>query len=437
MKSTIYGLSTILGRSGVAVIRISGPNAKDILYKFTKRNSFIPRRAVFCTLFSPTNDEILDKIIAIYFNSPNTFTGEDIVEFHLHGSVAVIKDVLNELSKVEYIRCAEPGEFTRQAFENGKMDLIEVEALSDLIHADTTAQRRAAIYQISGHLTALYEGWRNAIISIMAQFEAYIDFPEDDIPHSAINSALDSINSLIKEIQSHLERSEKAISAVNGLSIVIGGPPNVGKSSLMNLLAQQEVSIVSNIAGTTRDILQVKMEMNGVNVTVYDTAGIREKSNDVIEIEGIKRAKTALENANIKIYVFDSLNQMQNFEIEENAIILLNKCDLNIISDNVPNNVLQFSAKTGLNLNLLLKKIFNIIEEKCAINTNEAFTTQQRQKEKLLACIDHLKSINIMQPLEITAQKIRLAVLEIEYIIGKVTLNDVLNKIFSTFCIGK
>ncbi len=435
---TIYALSTILGRSGVAVIRISGNRAKDVLLKFTNKKDFEPRKATFCTLFSPSNGEVLDKIIAIFFQGPNTFTGSDVVELHLHGSIAIIKDVLKELGNIDFIRCAEPGEFTKMAFENGKMDLIGVEALGDLIHSETTAQRRAAIYQMSGHLSDLYASWKESMINIMAQFEAYIDFPEDDIPSSAIKVAMDIIMKLIHEIESHLIISEKASTMVNGIHIAIGGPPNAGKSSIMNLLSKQEIAIVSDIAGTTRDVLQVKMEINGVGVTIYDTAGIRENAADVIEEEGIKRAKAALDKADIKIYVFDSLTTTQDeidgFNIDDNSIVLMNKFDL---TEKINSKYIPFSAKNVYNLDLLIDKISSLIEEKFSVDSNTVVTTQQRQKEKLVECIIYLRSIDLSQQLEITAQKIRNAVSEIEFITGKITLDDVLDKIFSTFCIGK
>lgn len=435
---TIYALSTILGRSGVAVIRISGPQSLELGKLFTGRE-FEPRKATFCTLFAPSNREILDNIIAIYFKAPHSFTGEDIVELHLHGSIAIIKDVLNELSQIHYTRCAEPGEFTKQAFENGKMDLIDVEALADLIHSETTAQRRTAIYQISGHLTALYDSWRQSMIAIMAQFEAYIDFPDDDIPHEAINYGLQIINGLSEEIKKHLVISEIATTIVNGLSIAIVGPPNVGKSSIMNLLAKQEVAIVSDIAGTTRDILQVKMEVAGVGVTIYDTAGIRENASDEIEEEGIRRAKSIIERADIKIYVFDICNveEMKNFVITDDAIVLLNKSDLVDDIDGIPNNFLPFSVKKSHNIDKFLSIMQSIIEGKYSIASNTIVTTHQRQKEKLKDVLYYLGSIDLNQPLEITAEKIRSSVTSIEYITGKITLDDVLDKIFSSFCIGK
>ncbi len=444
---TIYALSTILGRSGVAVIRISGERAKDVLLKFSNKKDFEPRKATFCTLISPSTGEVLDTIIAIFFKGPNTFTGDDIVEFHLHGSIAIIKDVLNELGSLDFVRCAEPGEFTKMAFENGKMDLIGVEALGDLIYSETTVQRRAAIYQISGHLSNLYSSWKDSMINIMAQFEAYIDFPEDDIPTTAIKLAMEIIMKLIQEIENHLRISEKASTIINGIHIAIGGPPNAGKSSIMNLIAKQEIAIVSDIAGTTRDVLQIQMEIKGLKVTIYDTAGIRDHTSDSIEVEGIKRAKDALDKSDIVIYVFDALTATQEeidtFNIDSsNSVVLINKFDL--IGSNTykstllkGNNYIPFSVKNSYNLNLLLDEISALIEVKFSIDSHAVVTTQQRQKEKLIECIRHLESIDLAQPLEITAQKIRGAVSEIEYITGKITLDDVLDKIFSTFCIGK
>jgi tRNA modification GTPase len=435
---TIFALSTILGRSGVAVIRISGPKSLSVVQTFIKRN-LEPRHATFCTLYSPFTGEIIDKIIAIYFQSPNSFTGEDVVELHLHGSIAIVKDLLKELGQIDGTRLAEPGEFTKQAFENGKMDLIEVEALADLIHSETTLQRRTAINQISGHLTNLYQSWRQSIIEIMAQFEAYIDFPDDDIPYEAINHGLATIEKLIVEIENHLTISEKASSIVSGLSIAIAGPPNVGKSSIMNLLSKEEASIVSDIAGTTRDIVQVNMEIGGVGVTIYDTAGIRENTLDLIEAEGIKRAKAAIERADIKLYVFDisNLGEMKNFTIEDDAIVILNKSDLVENAGDFPSTFIPFSAKTSVNLDKILDRILSIVNEKSSITTDGVFTTQQRQKEKLQDVLLYLKSIDLTDPLDVTAEKIRSALVSLQYITGTITLDEVLDKIFSSFCIGK
>ncbi len=437
-NDTIFALSTILGRSGVAVIRISGPQSLSIVKRFIKRN-LQPRNATFCTLYSPFTNEIIDKIIAIYFQSPNSFTGEDVVELHLHGSIAIVKDLLKELGQIDSARLAEPGEFTKQAFENGKMDLIEVEALADLIHSETTLQRRTAINQISGHLTKLYNRWKQSMIEIMAQFEAYIDFPDDDIPYDAINNGLVSIGNLIGEIENHLAISEKAASIVNGLSIAIAGPPNVGKSTIMNLLSREEASIVSDIAGTTRDIVQVKMEIGGVGVTIYDTAGIRENPSDTIEAEGIKRAQSALERADIKIYVFDmsDLDEMKNFTIEEDAMVILNKSDLIGNIGGLQSNFIPFSAKTCENIDKILDRLLSIVNDKSAIANNEVITVQDRQKSKLKEVLHYLSSIDLTETLDMTAEKIRRSVTAIEYITGKITLDEVLDKIFSSFCIGK
>ena len=440
MHDTIYALSTILGKSGVAVIRISGNKAKNVLQLFTPNLTLKPRIAYLSNILSPRTAEILDKAIVIFFENPNSFTGYDVVEMQLHGSIAVIKDVLHELALIDFIRCAEPGEFTKMAFENGKMDLVEVEALSDLIHAETSTERRIAIYQISGHLTKLYESWRSMMINIMAQFEAYIDFPDDDIPHSALEDGMSLIKIIFNEIEDHLIISEKASMLINGVHIAIGGPPNVGKSSILNLLSQQEIAIVSEIAGTTRDVLQVKMDINNVGVIIYDTAGIRYNTTDQIEVEGIRRARNALDNANIKIYVFDAtkLYEMDNFNLEsDNTIILINKCDLISNCDfNIPyKNVIPFSVYKPDNL----KKTFDTISNLIAQNTTTEMliTTQYRQQERLYECVMLLKSIDIKNPLEIIAQQVRQAVIAIECITGKITLDDVLDKIFSSFCIGK
>ncbi len=466
-NETIYALSTIRGKSGIAVIRISGTKSYAVLTALTNKEHIKPRKATCCIIKSPYTGEVLDKAMVIFFTSPNSFTGEDVVEFHLHGSIAVINDVIDVLGKMDGLRMAEPGEFTRIAFENGKMDLIAVEALGDLIHAETSIQRRNAINQMSGQLQNLYNTWKDIMIGVMAQIEAYIDFPDDDIPDVALEQAKASIKQLICDMQQHLMISNKATIVSNGLHIAIIGAPNVGKSTLMNLLTQQEIAIVSDIAGTTRDIIQVNMQINGIGVTLYDTAGIRDitMTDDIIEQEGIRRAKNRLKSANIRIYVVDVndiMNKMRGEDIDmavyhftmqylisndvtllENSVVLLNKYDIcskiisyDMISGSL-STIVPFSANTGYNVQILMQKLEEIIVDKYSIANDMVVTTQHRQKQKLLECISHLENFSTDKPMEIAAQDVRLAAIAIQSITGEITLDEVLDKIFSTFCIGK
>ncbi len=436
MSDTIYALSTILGKSGVAVIRISGPLALSALKKLTNNQDFKPRQATLVTLISPSSGYLLDQALALYFKGPHSFTGEEVVEIQSHGSIAVIKDLMTELRQLTGLRLAEAGEFTRRALEQGKMNLVEVEALSELIEAETSLQRLTALYQLSGQLTTLYQGWRDNIIAITAKLEAFIDFPDEDLPAMALVEALAEIEFLANQIEEQLRISARASKLLSGASIAIVGPPNAGKSSLMNLLAREEVAIVSEIAGTTRDVIQVRMEIKGLPVTLYDTAGIREEAQDQIEEEGIRRAREILEKALIKIFVFDSnkLEEMKYFTIpERDSLVIINKIDLVKGEIYLPTNSLAFSNKEP-NLELLLERIGDLLGD---FSFEDNITSQQRQIEKLEEALLYLKSVDLSSPLELVAQAVRQSLLALEYLLGEISLEEILDKIFSAFCIGK
>jgi tRNA modification GTPase len=441
MTRTIYSLSSPLGKAGVAVVRVSGSAALKTLEDLTKLKNPQARKAIFTSIISPRNHEVLDRGLVLYFKGPESFTGFDVVEFHLHGSLAVIKGLLEELSLLPYLNLAEPGEFTRQAFEEGKMDLLEVEALKDLIEAETKLERQQALYQMSGHLTRLYGEWRDRLIAIIAKFEAYIDFPDDDLPEEILKISFGEAEGLAKDLEDHLIKSKRASRLLEGVSIAIGGPPNAGKSSILNLLAQEEVAIVSDKAGTTRDLIKVKLEIKGLPVTLYDTAGIRELPSDEIEKEGIRRAKTALESAFIKIYVFDitKLEEMEKFPIEEEqSLIILNKCDLPIDQkklDSLKRPYLLFSSQKAYNLDKLLEILGDLIGQSSDLTSN--FTRQARQQESLARGLDYLKMLHPQKDLEVNSQDLREALRSLEHLLGKITLDEVLDKIFTSFCIGK
>ena len=454
MQKTIFALSTVFGKSGIAVIRISGPDSKSAAKILGYEIDLKHKQAVFTSIYDIDKKNVLDDVILLFFAAPNSFNGEDILEIHIHGSIAIINDVLDELNKINFLRIAEPGEFTKIAFYNGKMDLVKAEGLADLLDAETSMQRLIAQKHLSGGLSDLYNKWRADLISILSQLEALIDFPEDDIPENILISTAITVNNVIEEITNHLKNHERGKSIMNGINIVISGAPNVGKSSLMNLLAKKDIAIVSDIAGTTRDIIQVKLDLGGFVVILSDTAGLRE-ANDSIEKEGIRRAEYAIKEADINIVVlttFGNFTNHLNLLPEADTIWLINKSDLmnhEAITNNTTSlkkelekfsrkdEILAISTVTnnGIDdfLNLLQEKIKNKYEEAVL----SPITTRIRQKKNLEQCLTHLKKFSINKKLEMACQDIRIAGEYIGMLTGKIYIEEILDEIFINFCIGK
>ncbi len=478
-KRTVFALSTVLGKSGVAIIRISGPDAKKTARALGYKGQLLHKRVIFTEIFAPDSfgkmpkELPLDEILLLYFQAPNSFTGEDIIELHTHGSIAVIKDVLKELSKLNWLHMAEPGEFTRQAFENNKLDLTKVEALASIISAENHIQREIGIKQFSGALGDLYEKWRKEIIAILARLEGYIDFPEDDIPVTALLETKQKAQSLTEDMSRHLVRYNKSAPLTEncGIKIVLIGYTNVGKSSLINALSQKDVAIVSDIAGTTRDTLSIRLDLGNFTVTITDTAGMR-KTTGQIELEGIKRAVHAFQNADICLAVLDPL-QPESLNVLEfvNTIVgkghypltndirplptiigILNKCDLLTLeqesefirtieqtmkSHHCIECVVAISTKTNQNIDILLNSIEEIVYSRYSGINEEPLITSFRQKRGLEECLSHLNNFDLDKPLELAAQDMRFAASSLEKIIGKIYVQEVLDEIFSKFCVGK
>jgi tRNA modification GTPase len=282
VTETIFALATAPGRAGVAVVRVSGPKTALVLKAFTGNDSFRPRVASLRTLRDPRNREALDDALVLWFPGPRSFTGEDVAELHLHGGRAVVAGVVEALGALPGLRVAEPGEFTRRAFENGKLDLTAAEGLADLVDAETSAQRRQALRQMEGALGRVYEGWRERLTRALAHIEADIDFPDEDLPTGVADAVRPVLDTLVAEIQAHLEDGRRGERLREGLHIAIVGAPNAGKSSLLNALARREAAIVSARAGTTRDVIEVHLDLGGFPVVLADTAGLREAASDEI-----------------------------------------------------------------------------------------------------------------------------------------------------------
>lgn len=445
-NQTIYALSTVYGKSGVAVIRVSGAKAKEAVAKLTnlKEKSLKPRYAYFTDIKDIVSRETLDKCLLLYFKAPHSFTGEDIVEFQTHGSKAVIASVLENLSKIPDFRMAEPGEFSRRAFHNGKMDLTEAEGLADLIDSETSEQQKYAMRQMEGGLKNLYDGWREELIKIMAYLEAYIDFPDEDIPQELVDKLLNDVFKLKSAISEHLNTDSIGERLREGFRVVIVGPPNAGKSSLLNTVVNREAAIVSSIAGTTRDAVDVHLDIKGYPVMFTDTAGIREVEEE-IEKQGIEIAFRKIADADLVLCLFDaSKDSVQIFDNIKNsfknkAIYVANKSD-NLTFEQCSNLKKQgcvvISAKHKQGIADLMEVIYQQIKERFTTNSN-LLITRQRYREALAETLDNLERFSFDKEIELSAEDIRLAARGLGKITGRIEVDDILNKIFGSFCIGK
>ena len=440
---TIFAPATAVGRAGIAVIRVSGEAAARALVALCGKMP-VARQVTRVSLTDPASGEGLDEGLAIWFPGPNSFTGEDVVELHLHGGRSVVEGVMGALGDREGCRLAEPGEFTRRAFENGKMDLTEAEGLADLIDAETAAQRRQALRQMGGALGELYEGWRNRLIQILAYFEASIDFSEEDIPDDLIEQTHRDSLVLLADVKKHLADGRRGERLREGVHIAILGAPNAGKSSLLNVLARREAAIVSETAGTTRDVIEVQLDLEGYPVVIADTAGIRE-THDALEQEGVRRALDRAAGADLKVVLLDG--ERPDAEIvglvDEGALPVLNKIDLRPMSAGLSVNgigVMGVSAKSGEGIERLLTRLGAEVRARFAV-TSTALLTRARHREALEACVEALMRAwpggGLSREPELIAEDLRLAGQALGRITGRVGVEDLLDKIFSDFCIGK
>ncbi len=446
---TIFALASARGRAGVAVVRVSGPRAGAALAGLMGRPGEAPetppRRAVYTPLIDPATGDTLDGGLTIWFPGPASFTGEDVAEFHLHSGPAVISGVLEALSLMDGLRMAEPGEFTRRAFEHGKMDLTAAEGLADLIEAETAAQRRQALRQLEGELGRVYESWRRRLLGALAHSEAAIDFSDEDLPEDIEAAARREIASLEQEIAGHLKDKRRGERLRNGVLIAIIGPPNAGKSSLLNLLAQRDAAIVSETAGTTRDVIEVHLDLGGYPVTLADTAGLRD-GGDAIEIEGIRRARRKAEDADLRLAVFDGQDWPNPDPttaelVDADTLAVINKCDLGAPEPPLTINgqpALAISARTGSGIDDLLATVADRVAGMMDAGGSPALT-RVRHREALDECRDALRRClgGSGLPSELAAEDLRLAARALGRITGRVDVDDIMDVIFREFCIGK
>ncbi len=445
--STIFAPITATSHAGVSLIRISGPKTIECLQTLGVKAKPQHQKISLQKILDPKTGELIDETLISFFKSPNSFTGEDVAEISIHGSPFISKKIFEILSTIKNVRFAENGEFSKRAFLNEKLDLVQTEAIPDLIAAETEAQHKQALQQLQGNLGKIYENWRKKLIEISAQIEAFIDFPDEDLPQNLIIKAENDVKNLSTEIKNHLNDQKVGQKIKDGLSLAIIGSTNVGKSSLINFLAKSEVAIVSEIAGTTRDIVETHLSISGVVVKISDTAGLRE-TTDKIEQEGIRRALKKAELADIKIFLFDATNPIlpnkdQNL-IDANTILVINKVDLNFDKKDLETFFLSkfkilpifISITNKINTSELIKKLEEKILE-IIPTTHSPLITQERYRIALKNSLENLKNFSLDKNIELAAEDLRLAAYEIGKITGKIDIENILEVIFSQFCIGK
>ena len=442
---TIFALASAPGRAGVAVVRVSGPGAGRVL-DFMAGPRPVPRRAVGRFIRHPETGEKLDRGVALWFPAPASFTGEDVAELHLHGGRAVVHAVLSALGVMPGLRMAEAGEFARRAFEAGKLDLAEIEGLADLIDAETEGQRRQALAQASGALSDLYDGWRASLIEALGLIEAGLDFADEgDIGAKTFADATAIITVLDQAMSHHLADDRRGEILREGFRVALTGPANAGKSSLLNALARRDVAIVSEEAGTTRDVIEARLDLGGLAVIVSDTAGFRE-TEGAIEREGMRRSQAVAEGADLVLWLTDAAAPQTVLPAElaavaDRTLLVLNKIDLLSSGDGapaLPDDMVPLSVKTGAGLGDLIRRLTVIARERIG-HRGEPALTQARHRRLVEACRDSLKAFLAGPPdeVELRAEDLRRAADALGRITGRVDVEDVLDHIFSRFCIGK
>lgn len=453
MSDTIFALASGPGRAGVAVIRVSGPQSWAGLQILTRRREdakntlsplLLPRQCALCKIYSPLTGEVLDNALVLPFKAPASYTGEDVVEYHLHGGRAVVDAVLAALVGLAGHRMAAPGEFTRRAFENGKMDLTEAEAVADLIDAETQAQRLQALSQMGGALMMLYEVWAERLKRALAHLEADIEFPDEDLPEGISPEIVQDLEAITAQIGEHLDDNRRGERLREGITIAVIGAPNAGKSSLVNALAQRDVAIISEMAGTTRDVIEAHLDLGGYPVILADTAGLRPdqigaEGHEGIESEGIRRALARAETADITLLVFDASEPEVDAHtlalIDERAVVLANKMDKDGARAPV-DAALPISVSSGEGLGELLRVLEEKIREMIGVREAPALT-RQRHRAHIEEALEALqRGANADLP-ELVAEDVRLAVRSLGRITGRVDVEDLLDVIFRDFCIGK
>ena len=442
---TIYALSTGPGISGIAVIRVSGKKTPDVIKRLTNSKLPRPRMATLKKFNKNGGKELIDEGVIIWFPGPNSYTGEDLAEFHVHGSRAVVSAMHSAISKVKNCRLAEPGEFTKRAFQNGKINLLKAESVADLISAETEIQRKQALKIMSGKSSDKFNSWRERLLKILSYVEAKIDFPEEDLPRNILKKIHKTSNDILREVKKTLNDQKVGERIREGFKIAIIGPPNSGKSSLLNYLSKRDAAIVSEIAGTTRDVIETHLNLDGYPVIVSDTAGIRNSKNE-IEKKGIKIALKRAEDADLRLIILSANNVnftglLKEF-LRKNAILVINKSDLlkgKLNSKFKKYDHVLISIKKDINLNKLIKKIKSKLKNKFT-TSEDILITRERHRQNLINCVQYLEKFQkkkSTQDFDKAAEDLRLATRHLGMIVGKVDVEELLGSIFNDFCIGK
>jgi len=442
---TIYALSSGPGLAGVAVVRVSGKETSNVIKLITNDDLPTPRVATLRKMNNINTNELIDEGLIIWFPGPESYTGEDLAEFHVHGSRAVIVALHEAISKIQNCRLAEPGEFTKRAFQNGKINLLKAESIADLVSSETEIQRKQAIKIMSGKSSDQFNSWREKLLKILSHIEAKIDFPDEDLPKDILSEIQKTSDQVSSEINKILDDQKVGERIREGFKIAIVGPINAGKSSLLNYLSKRDVAIVSEIAGTTRDVIETHLNLDGYPVVVSDTAGIRDSKNE-IEKKGIKLALNRAEDADLKLVIIDAKNVdftgVLKDLVDENAILVVNKSDLlnGKLNDKLKKyDHILISIKNNSNLDKLILKIKSKLENKF-LSHGDILITRERHRQHLEQCINHLqnfKNKNGSEEFDKAAEDLRLATRHLGMIVGKVDVEEILGSIFNDFCIGK
>ena len=426
---TIFALATAQGKAGVSIVRISGPAAENALNALSSLTVPVGRPSV--RLLVGKDGTHIDEAMVLRFAGPHSFTGEDVVELHVHGSIAVVQAILRELSAIKNLRHAEAGEFTRRALENNRLDISKVEGLADLIDSETEAQRMQALRVLSGELGNLTNYWRDKLVRAASLIEATIDFADEEVPVDVSDEVIDIISEIRDSITKEINGSIIAERVRSGFEVAIVGAPNLGKSTLLNALAGREAAITSEIAGTTRDVIEVRMDLGGAPVTLLDTAGIRETS-DVVEGIGVSRALDRASMADAIVYLYDGASQLAAFEDDETVIRLRAKDDAGDYPDGV-------SGQTGNGIEGLVQQL---TQRFCDMTRDVGIATRERHRIAMQDALVHLlnaESIVQQGPemYDIGAEELRISCRVLDTLIGRVDVESLLDEIFSSFCIGK
>ncbi len=442
---TIYALSSGPGISGISVIRISGADTSKVIELLTKKKLPAPRVATLRKINKINTSELIDEGIILWFPGPESYTGEDMAEIQVHGSKAVVDALHSSISNIENCRLAEPGEFTKLAFQNGKINLLKAESIADLISSETEIQRQQAIKIMSGKSAAQFNFLRDKLLKILSYVEAKIDFPDEDLPNNILEEIKTYSDEVIIKVKKILNDQKVGERIREGFKIAILGPTNSGKSSLMNHLSNRDVAIVSEIAGTTRDVIETHLNIDGYPVIISDTAGIRDSKNE-IEKKGIKLSLNRAEEADLKLVVVDAksldFTDVLKGLLDKNAILVINKSDLlekDIDPEVKKTNHVLISIKENENIEELILKIKNNLKNKF-ITSDDILITRERHRQHLEKCLEHLKNFNKKNKVEDfdkAAEDLRLATRHLGMIVGKVDVEEILGSIFNDFCIGK